>query len=391
MFLHSSGLTVKMLPSPPDNGTTGRGASGVALVIVGTYTEKRTEGVFAFRLDRTTGSLTPLGSANAGPNPTWLTAHTTEPIIYAVNETGGEAKPSSGAIAALGIRSDGTLNRLPWPALSTCGSFPCHSSLHPSGQWQLVANYSEGEGSVCVLALSPAGQPTEQTAFVRLGQPGVRSSAHCFFFAPGGEFALATDLRQNCICVFHFDAEAGTLTPHSVPFAALPGPSETLPRGAGPRHALFSPDGRFLYCVTEYASTVIAFAWDGMAGTLSELETHSLLPPDYKGKHAAAAVRLSPDGQFLYASNRGHDSIALFARDTASGRLIFQKHFPTGGGHPRDFAFDPTGAFVLAVNRDGNNLVVFRVNRETGELAPTNHEAFVTKPVCVLTLSEIAA
>lgn len=352
----------------------------MALVFVGTYTETRSQGIFVFHFDDHSGTLTQIGSVDAGPNPSYLALHPKLPLLYAVNEVG------SGFVTAVPIGSGGVLESpLPGKRQSTHGNSPCWVSIHPSRQHLLTANYTEGDGSVCVLPLSPVGEPLGNTDFVRLGVPAQKSCAHCLVASPDGRCVLAADIKQNRIFIYDFDAAHGKLTPHAaLPFLSLPGSSPQLLEGAGPRHLVFSPDGRFLYCVNEYASTLTVFAWNEKNKTAAEIQTISLLPEGFTGKSAAAAVHFSPNGRFLYASNRGHDSLAVFAVDRKTGRLDVRGHVPTHGSHPRDFNFSPSGAFLIAANKDTNNLVVFRANDRTGELIPTGQEVSLPRPVCVI-------
>jgi 6-phosphogluconolactonase len=353
----------------------------VTLVFVGTYAEALKDGIFVLHWDSETGALSPVSSVDAGPNPTYLALHPKLPRIYTVNEAPEIEGVSGGAVTSLRFEKSGTLTVLERQMVG--GSYPCHISLSPSLSHLLVANYTLGDGSISVLPLSAEGTIAALSDFVPQGGPGERSLGHCILTDPSGTFVLTVNLGLNRIFLYRLNVYDGILIPHEPPFVALPGPSETLPRGVGPRHLVFSSDSRFLYCINEYASSITAFAWNASAGILSEIQTISTLPADYAAKNTGAAIHFSPDGRFLYASNRGHDSLAVFSVDSKTGILTLQTHVPTGGGHPRDFAFDPTGEFVVTANRDANNLVVFRVDRTLGTLTPTGQEVFVPRPVCV--------
>ena len=358
----------------------------MALVFVGTYTETRKDGIYVFRLDGATGALTPLATADAGPNPTYLALHPTLPLLYAANEVAELGGRVGGCVTSLGVEDGGT-RLAPRGRQPVGGAHACHVCLHPALGHLLVAHYAgQGDGSVCAVALAPDGTPCAVTAFARHA-PG-KSHAHCAVPDPTGRYVLAADVAQNRVFAYRFDAARGSLTPHAPASLPLPGPSDDAPRGAGPRHLAFAPDGRFLYCVNEYGSSVTAFAWDPAAGALAEVHTVSILPEGFAGKNAAAALHFSPNGRHLYASNRGHDSLAVLAVDAASGRLTPRGHVPTGGGHPRDFAFSPGGEFVVVANRDSDTLVVLRADHHTGDLRPTSHGAVVPRPVCVKTADD---
>ena len=185
------------------------------------------------------------------------------------------------------------------------------------------------------------------------------------------------DLGLDKVMVYRFDPAGGKLLPHDPPAACVA-------PGAGPRHLAFHPAGRFAYVINEMASTVTAFAYDAPRGVLTEDQTLSTLPPGFHGRSWTAEVRVHPSGRFLYGSNRGHDSIAVFAIDAQTGRLTVIAHEPTQGRTPRHFAIAPTGDWLLAANQDSDTLVVFRIDLQTGRLTPTGSQATAPSPVCVV-------
>ncbi len=200
--------------------------------------------------------------------------------------------------------------------------------------------------------------------------------AHWIEVSADNRFVFVSDLGLDEILSYRFDAAKGTLAPNNPPFAKLA-------PAAGSRHAAFSPDGKFLFVVSELNSTVTAFAYDSANGTLKDLQVVSTLPSDFHGRNDTAEITVHPNGKWLFASNRGRDTIAVFTIDPASGALQPVGEFPTGGKEPRHFVIDPTGHFLLAENQNSNSIVVFRINPTTGALAPTGETASVPSPVCL--------
>jgi 6-phosphogluconolactonase len=200
---------------------------------------------------------------------------------------------------------------------------------------------------------------------------------HSVTLSPDGRFVVVCDLGLDRICSYRVDAATSTLTPANPPAVATP-------PGSGPRHSVFGADGRHLYAVTEMGSTVLAFAYDTASGALTLQQALPTLPPDFKGSSTGAEIRLHPNGRFLYTSNRGHDSIAVFGVDPANGKLTPVAITPCGGKNPRNFALSPDGAWLVSANQNSNSLAVFRVDPATGRLTPTGQTAAVPLPVCVL-------
>ena len=277
----------------------------MALIFVGSYTEKRTDGVFVFRFDEKSGVLTQIGAFDAGPNPSYLALHPTLPMLYAVQEVGtgdGTTPTTGGFVTALPIESGGMLKKGLHTRVSSHGAYPCWVSVHPDKRHLLVANYTSGNGSVCVVPLSTAGDVGEASDHTRLGPNGTNSCAHCLVAAPGGKHVVAADIKQNKLFIYDFDSVRGLIAPHAnPPYYSLPGPTTGLPEGAGPRHIAFSPNGRFLYCLTEYAATVSVFPWNPNGKPADALQTLPLLPADFKGKNSSAALHLSRTANFCTA------------------------------------------------------------------------------------------
>ena len=343
------------------------------MVYVGTYASAKDPGIYAFRMDPATGALTAAGSVSGVANPSFLAVHPDRRHLYAACEAG------AGAVAAFSIDPETGLPALLNQEPST-GNGPCHVSVDPAGKNVLVAHY--GNGSVAVLPIRADGRVAPATATVQHAGSGANKQrqegphAHSINVDTAGRFAVAADLGLDKLLVYRFDASKGTLAPNDPPAAS------TAP-GAGPRHFAFHPSGRFAYAIHEMNSTLSAYAYDAQRGVLTELNTLTTLPAGFSGNNSTAEVLVHPSGKFVYGSNRGHDSIAIFAVDPGTGRLQSVGHQPTQGKTPRNFGVDPTGNFLIAANQDTNNLVVFRIDTGTGRLTPTGHTAEVPKPVCV--------
>jgi len=354
-------------------------ATHAYLVCVGTYTGPQSQGIYAYRFDSRTGRLTLLGLAAETANPSFLTVDPSGRFLYAVNEVGAFAGQKSGAVSAFAIdRETGKLTFL--NQVSSRGSGPCHVSLDRTAKHVLVANY--GGGSVAVFPVLADGGLGEATAFVRHRghsmDPDRQEGAHAHAIetSPDNRFVLAADLGLDRLLVYHFDAARGTL-------AANDPPAAQVSPGAGPRHFAFASNGKFIYVINEMGSSVTVFSYNAARGALQELQTISTLPADFHGQNDDAEVAVHPSGRFLYASNRGHDSIAVFAIDAQKGTLSPIEHVPTEGKTPRNFAIDPTGLHLIAANQNSNSLVVFRIDPQTGRLKGTGQVIEVPSPVCV--------
>lgn len=355
------------------------------LAYVGTYTHGRNEGIYVYRLDPSSGAPELISKAGGADNPTFLTFHPQQMCLYAVNEMAESAGKPGGAVSAFAIEpKTGELAFL--NQQSTLGNGPCYVSVDQTGRYALVANY--GSGSVCILPIQPDGRLGEATDFVQHQGSSVNPErqegphAHCFIPDPSNRYAFAVDLGLDKILVYQLDLTHGKLKPNDEPWAQVR-------LGAGPRHLTFHPNGRYAYVINELDSTLIAFTYDGTRGTLREMQTVCAIPEEFEDTNYCADVHVSPSGRFLYGSNRGHDSIVIFAIDEDTGELTCVDYEPTQGGWPRNFAIDPTGTLLLAANQNGDNIVSFRIDQQTGRLAPTGQVAEVPTPVCVkfLTIS----
>ncbi|HLZ12457.1 MAG TPA: lactonase family protein [Candidatus Acidoferrum sp.] len=342
----------------------------------GTYTTKtQSKGIYAFRYDASSGKLTALGVAAETPDPSFVAIHPGGKFLYAVNEGGKASFVTSFALDA----KTGQLTQLNQvPAL---GEDPCYIAFDQSGKYILVANYTSG--TLAVFPILPDGKIGEKTAMNRDSGPlGPRKDrqegphAHWIETSPDNRFALAADLGLDQVLIFQFDAAKGTLGPH-IPSGA------SLKAGSGPRHAIFSPNGKFLFVVSELNSTAASFSYDPKKGELKQVSSVSTVPSDFSGRNDVAEVAIHPSGRFLYVSNRGNDSIAIFAVDVKKGTLTPMGGLPTGGKEPRHFTLDPTGNFLFVENQFSDTIVTFHVDANTGQLTPTGENVNVPSPVCL--------
>jgi 6-phosphogluconolactonase len=260
------------------------------------------------------------------------------------------------------------------------GADPCYITVDQSGKYVLVANYTGG--SIAAFPISDDGKLGNASAFVQHTGHGLNpkrqeaAHAHSIDLSPDERFAFVDDLGLDELLVYKFDKSKGSLKANNPPFAKLDA-------GAGPRHFALHPSGRFAYVVSELASTVTAFSIDLKAGMLHRSQSISTLPDNFKGENDDAEIRVPPSGKFLYASNRGHDSIAVFAIDSSKGTLSPIEHTSTGGKTPRSFEIDPTGTLLFAENQQSNNIVIFHIDEKTGKLTPAGKVLEVGRPVCV--------
>jgi 6-phosphogluconolactonase len=362
--------------------TTAASASsdGPASVYIGTYTSGgKSQGIYLAHFDPATGRLGAPQLAARTANPSFLAAHPNRRFLYAVGETANFGGKPVGLVSAFGIAADtGALTLI--NQQSSGGAGPCHLAVDRTGKWLLVANY--GSGSIAVLPIRQDGALGEPGAIVQHHGSSVNPQrqagphAHFITLDPAGRFVLTCDLGLDKVLVYRLDPARGTLAPNDPP-------SASLRPGAGPRHLAFHPNGRLLFVISEMGSSLTAFSWDSRRGALKQLETVSTLPAAFAGSSTCAEVQVHPSGRFIYGSNRGHDSIAVFAVDSSTGKLSLLEHQSTQGQTPRHFAIDPTGRWLLAENQDSDNIVEFRIDAASGRLTPAGQEIKVGSPVCV--------
>jgi 6-phosphogluconolactonase len=350
------------------------------LMYVGTYTEQGSDskGVYAYRFDSESGKLTSIGLAAQTKNPSFLAVHPNHRFLYAVNELRTYNGEKSGAVSAFAIdRATGKLTLL--NEVASKGADPCYITIDKTGKYVLVANYTGG--SVAVFPLLEDGRLGVASAFVQHTGHGTNPQrqegphAHSIDLSPDNRFAMVDDLGLDETLSYKFDATKGTLA--SDPAAAKADP------GAGPRHFAFHPNGKLAYVVNEMQSTVTAFDYDAASGGLHPLQTISTLPKSFTTENTAAEIEVHPSGKFLYASNRGHNSIAVFAIDAEKGTLALVQYAPTKGNGPRHFEIAPGGSMLFAANEKSDNFVVFRIDQQTGRLTPTGKALDLSQPVCV--------
>lgn len=347
------------------------------LVYVGTYTGPKSKGIYSFKMDPQTGKTTEPVLAGEAPNPTFLELNPERKLLYTVYETGGGRQ--SGAVAAFSIEpATGKLNKL--NQQPSGGAGPCHLSLDKAGRYLLVANY--GGGSIACLPVKADGSLGEASAVVQHEGSSVnprrqeRPHAHWIAADFRNQRVLTCDLGLDKVLVYNFESAGGVLQkPPAFLFSTKP--------GAGPRHLAFHPNNRWVYIVNELDSTLIAGEYDQASGIIKELQTVSILPADFQGTSTAAEVEVHPSGKFVYASNRGHDSIAAFAINPENGRLTFIEHQSTQGRMPRHFAIDPLGRWLLAANQGSDSVVVFTIDTTTGRLLAAGRTLAIGAPVCI--------
>ncbi|MEX0762428.1 MAG: lactonase family protein [Dehalococcoidia bacterium] len=349
------------------------------LVYVGTYTGSGSEGIYVCRMDMSTGRLEVTGSAGGIKNPSYLAIHPQQGHLYAVNEVEEFDGKPSGAVSAFSIQQEtGELTYLNHQ--SSHGTGPCHLSVDKTGRFVLVANY--GSGSIAMLPVQDDGRLSEATDAIQHEGSSVNPErqkgphAHSINLDADNRFAFVADLGLDRIMIYQLDLTQGKLRPNDEPWTEVTA-------GAGPRHFDFHPNGRYAYVINELDSTMSALRYDNRKGALEVMQTESTLPADFSGRSHCADVHVSPSGRFVYGSNRGHDSIVIFAIDEGTGRLTYVGHEPTQGETPRNFLIDPTGTFLLAANQNSGNIVTFRIDPQNGTLSPTGHVAGVPKPVCL--------
>ncbi len=349
--------------------------AGGSLVYFGTYTGANSKGIYVSRFDSATGTLSAPELAAEIQNPSFLAISPDGRALYACGEVSGGGKvsafsrdPKTGKLVKLNQQESG-------------GSGPCHVSVDATGKCLLVANY--GSGSIAVLPVHADGSLGEATTTIQHHGSGVNLKrqagphAHFILPSPDNRFTLDCDLGLDKIFINHLAAAAGKLTPGDPPFALVA-------PGSGPRHLVFSADGKFAYVVNEMGGTITVFSYDATNAAMSEVQTIPTLPKDFAGNNTCAEIVLHPNGKFLYGSNRSHDSIAVFAVDQKTGRLAFVEHQSTLGRTPRHFAIDPTGHWLLAENQASDSVVVFAIDPGTGKLQPTGQSITVGSPVCAV-------
>jgi 6-phosphogluconolactonase len=360
-------------------GAAARPAAGSYFVYVGTYTGPKSKGIYAYRYDPKDGQYTPMGVAAEIQNPSWVVTDPRHRFLYAVTEIGNDGK-THGTISSYSIDpKTGALKFL--NKVDSGGGGACHLVVDQTGKMLFVANY--GSGSVASFALQADGSIGDRTGFDQHSGSSVNPQrqkgphAHEVVLSPDNRFLFVPDLGTDQIKIYRVDAAKRTFAPNDPAFVSVKA-------GLGPRHFTFGRGAHFAYLVCEMGSSVVAFSYDAAKGSLTPVQTISTLPPGFSGEDNSAEIAVDRSGRFLYASNRGSDSITVFAIDPRQGTLTKTQVVPTKGNIPRNFAIDPTGKYLLAANQKSDSIVVFAIDPKDGQLKPTGQTMDIAAPVCIL-------
>jgi 6-phosphogluconolactonase len=354
------------------------------LVYVGTYTATTSKGIYNYRFDPQSGKLTPIGVAAELANPSFMATDPQHRFLYAATEMGQEPGASSykknGSISSYSIdRKTGALTFL--NKVDAGGGGSCHLVVDKTSKMLFVANY--GSGNVASFAIKPDGSIGDRTGFDQHTGSSVDPArqkgphAHAVVLSPDNRFLFVPDLGTDQIKIYRVDAAKGTFTPNDPAFA-------TVKAGLGPRHFTFGRGAKFAYAVCEMGSSVAVFSYNPVKGSLTPVQTISNLPDGFTGIDNSAEIEMDRSGRFLYASNRGNDSITVFAVDPVKGTLTKVQVVPTQGNIPRNFALDPTGKYLIAANQKSNSLVVFSVDPQDGKLKAAAQMLDIPSPVDIL-------
>lgn len=373
-FLSTSAVSV--ISTVALRNTTWARAARELTLFIGTYTSGKSEGIYVYRMNSDTGQLKMFSSIKS-ENPSFLTLDRSRRFLYAVNEVNSFDGKPSGAVSAYTIDSTGSLKFL--NQQPSMGADPCHLTVDRKRTSLLVANYTGGNVALLPIlkngTLGPASDVRQhEGSGPKKQQNGPH--AHCIILDARERHALAADLGSDKVMIYRFDPTTRKLRPAKQP-------SATLTAGSGPRHLTLHPNGRYAYVINELDSTMTTLKYNAAAGTLTTVDTVSTLPTGFSDVSYCADVHVSPSGRFLYGSNRGHNSIVVFAIDSRSGKPTLVEHVSTEGKWPRNFVIDPTGRFLLVANQHTDNVVVFRIDSRTGRLKPSGHAAEVPVPVCL--------
>ena len=349
-------------------------------LFVGTYTSGKSFGIYVYQFNSNTGNAKLIDSV-ASQNPSYLAVSPSGNYVYAANEVSGA---QGGEVSAYAFdKTSGKLIFL--NKQSSEGSSPCYVSISKDNKWLMVANYSSGTISALPLNTDGTIAPAAQTiAFKGLGPDSMRqekSHAHSVIFSPDGNYLLAADLGTDKEMVFKFNSESNQ------PLVGVKDSAVSMSPGAGPRHIVFYPHKPYVYVIEEMRGTVEAFRFDN--GSLERFQLISTHPKNFKGNKGSADIHITPNGKFLYATNRGDaNSIAVFAIDNQTGKLKLKGIRSVLGKHPRNFIIDPSGQFLLVANKDTDNVVVFRIDPKTGLLKSTGKQLHIPNPVCLKLLEK---
>ncbi|HEY4050366.1 MAG TPA: lactonase family protein [Acidobacteriaceae bacterium] len=353
-------------------------------VYVGTYTGPASKGIYGYRFDAKTGHLTPLGVAAEVVNPSWVVTDPHHRFVYVVTEMSGDHGPNphqaNGFISSFAIDpKTGALRFL--NKISSAGGGPCHLVVDKTGKILFVANY--GSGNVASFSIKPDGSIGEMTGLDQHSGSSVDAlrqrgpHAHAVVLSPDNRFLFVPDLGLDQIFIYRVDTAKGTFTANNPS-------SVSVKAGLGPRHFTFGVGAKFAYAVCEMGSSVVVFSYDPLKGSLNPVQTISTLPAGFTGEDNSAEIQIDQAGRFLYASNRGNNSITVFAISPQNGTLTKVQVVPTQGNIPRNFVIEPTGKYLIAANQNSNNMVVFSIDPKNGQLTPTSQVLEIPAPVSIL-------
>lgn len=345
------------------------------VVYIGTYTGETSQGIYAFRFDDSSGGLTPLGLVAETPSPSFLTASTNGRFVFAVNELQTFGGAASGSVTSFAV-DPATAKLTEISVQPSRGAGPCHLALDRTGRYLAVANYGGGNFALFPVGADGRLQPAARVVAGEGSEPGAsKPLGHAVGFDANNRFLVAADKGLNKMLVYRFDVSKGELTPNEPPAAGLP-------TGWGPRHFAFHPNGQWLFTISEQAATITSFLWDQKSGSLTAVGNVPTRPEGVT-TGSTAEIAVHPSGRFVYGSNRGHDSIAVFSVGL-EGALTLVEHELTRGQTPRNFALDPTGRWLIAANQRSGTLAVFSIDQTTGALSPVGPLATVGSPVSIL-------
>ncbi len=349
------------------------------LVYVGTYTEGDSEGIYICQLDLTTGELRPVNVARNVDNPSYLAIDAKRHRLYAVNELMEFGDRPGGGVSAFAIQpSSGELSLI--NQHDSYGGAPCYLAIDRTGRYLFAVNYMGG--NIAVISIDEdgfLGEPAETMTHLGSSLHPKRQAGphpHSIVLDAANNYAFVPDLGLDKVMQYRFDHENGRLYANQQPWTEVKA-------GSGPRHMIFHSNGTRAYVINELSSTITSYTYDPAAGTLEPDQTISTVPEGYSGTNIAADLHFTPNGEFLYGSNRGHDSIAIYAIDQETGWLTHIDYTSTQGKWPRGFAIDPSGTFLLAANQNSHNIVTFWIDKDQGRLYPTGYQAQIPDPVCL--------
>ena len=373
------GQASKKMPNSGGSRSGAAAASSEHLLFAGTYTGKGSKGIYLTKFNSDSGRIAEFELAAETESPSFLAIHPNRRFLYAVNEVDKFQGQNAGSVSSFTM--DHVTGKLtPLNRVSSRGSGPCHVALDRTGKTLGVANY--GAGSFAVYGVGSTGMISAGAQAVKVHGKGPNKErqeaphTHSVNFSPDNATLIVADLGTDQLLIYHLKAATAGISPADPPVAMVE-------PGSGPRHAAFSHDGKYFYVLNEIVSTLTTFSFDAAASKLTRLGSTTTLPAGFHGENTTAEVAIDHEGRFLYASNRGHDSLAIFdLAKPEEPHLI--GNVSTGGKEPRHFTLDPTGKWVLAANQESDNVVVFSRDRSTGQLKPTGQELRLSKPVCLV-------